>query len=81
MRNCSRTLTEYDSVWIQGLVDTERVGAVLKKYARKTAQGCLPGIIPMNADDYFSTEKSNDVSRNLVVNLPDRKVGLSISAR
>ena len=28
---------------------------------------------------YFSCEKSNDVSKNLVVNLPDLNVGLSIN--
>jgi hypothetical protein len=31
-------------------------------------------------ENYFeSDEKSNDVSRNFVVNLPDRNMGLSIS--
>jgi hypothetical protein len=28
---------------------------------------------------YFRVEKSNDVSRNLVVNFPERNVGLSIN--
>jgi hypothetical protein len=30
---------------------------------------------------HLRDEKSNDVSRNFVVNLPERKVGLSINAR
>ena len=30
---------------------------------------------------YFNFEKSNDVSKNLVVNFPDRKTSLSINAR
>jgi hypothetical protein len=34
-----------------------------------------------SAYPFSSTEKSNDVSRNFVLNFPDRKVGLSIKAR